>query len=92
MKALLSDGSKVEFKEISKQEFEGKLKLQTREGEIYRTLWHELKSEKIQEQIKTNFPKPEIHRRNTGYALDEIIDSDVFSDSKKDICTPLFTK
>lgn len=83
MKALLSDGSKVEFKEISKQEFEGKLKLQTREGEIYRTLWHELKSEKIQEQIKTNFPKPEIHRRNTGYALDEIIDSDVFSDSKK---------
>jgi hypothetical protein len=32
-----------------------------------------------QEEIKKEFPKPEIHRRNTGYAVDILLKSDLFS-------------
>ena len=37
----------------------------------------------VQEQIIGNFPKPEIHRRNTGYAIDELIKTEVFSSSNE---------
>ncbi len=37
----------------------------------------------VQNEIKAQFPKPEIHRRNTGYAIDELIKSEPFIDSDK---------
>ncbi|WP_412561868.1 FAD-binding and (Fe-S)-binding domain-containing protein [Winogradskyella sp. MIT101101] len=82
LKTLLSDGSEVEFSNISKADFQEKLKLKTLEGHIYSTIYDALKSEAVQKQIEYNFPKPEIHRRNTGYAIDALIDSDVLSDSR----------
>ncbi len=81
LKTLLSDGSEVEFKEISKEAFFNKTKLQTLEGDIYRTIYEQLKSSKVQQYIRDNFPKKEIHRRNTGYAIDELINSNNFSES-----------
>ncbi|MGC6430647.1 MAG: FAD-binding and (Fe-S)-binding domain-containing protein [Jejuia sp.] len=81
MKTILSDDSEVVFGEISKEDFIKKLDLDTLEGEIYRTIYDELKPEAVQKEIQSNFPKPEIHRRNTGYAIDELIKSEVFSDS-----------
>lgn len=84
LKTVLSDGSEVEFSEISKTEFQQKLKLNTLEGQIYKTIYSELKPESVQNQIRNNFPKPEIHRRNTGYAIDELIKSDVFLASDLD--------
>lgn len=88
LKTLLSDGSQVEFTSISKVEFLEKTKQQTREGKIYRTIYSELKPEEVQQRIRENFPKKEIHRRNTGYAIDELIKSEVFnnSDEKFDMC------
>ena len=83
IKALLTDGSEVVFAEISREEFENKLKLETLEGEIYRSLYKELKPQEVQERIIRNFPKPDIHRRSTGYAIDELLYSEVFSDRKK---------
>ncbi len=82
LKTLLSDGSEVEFSNISKADFQEKLKLKTLEGHIYSTIYDALKSEAVQKQIEYNFPKPEIHRRNTGYAIDALIDSEVLSDSR----------
>lgn len=79
LKTILSDGQEVVFSDISKMEFQEKLKLDSLEGEIYRALHKELAPEEVQEQIKRNFPKPEIHRRSTGYAIDSLIDSEVFS-------------
>ncbi len=84
LKTLLSDGSEVEFSKLSAEEFQKKLKLETREGHIYKTIYSELQSETVQKQIQDNFPKPEIHRRNTGYAIDELIKSSVFSNSISD--------
>ncbi|WP_179344932.1 FAD-binding and (Fe-S)-binding domain-containing protein [Winogradskyella ursingii] len=81
LKTILSDGSEVEFKSISKEEFDDKLKLKTLEGQIYRTVFSELKPEDVQNQIRNEFPKPVIHRRNTGYAMDELIKSEVFPNS-----------
>ncbi|MEW7291980.1 FAD-binding and (Fe-S)-binding domain-containing protein [Aquimarina sp. 2304DJ70-9] len=77
---ILSDGSEVVFSELSLEEFNTKKGLDTLEGKIYQSLYDELSPEIIQKQIKDNFPKPEIHRRNTGYAIDELINSNVFSE------------
>lgn len=81
MDTILSDGSEVSFSKISKDAFENKLKLHTLEGEIYRTVYDQLKDESVQENIKELFPKPEIHRRSTGYAIDLLIDTEVFSNT-----------
>ena len=80
---ILSDGSEVVFKSLSSEEFEHKQELKTLEGEIYRTIQLELSPKEVQNQIASNFPKPEIHRRNTGYAIDELIKTDVFSEENK---------
>lgn len=78
LKTLLSDGSEVEFSDVSKPEFENKLNLNTLEGDIYRAVYKELKPEDVRNRIKDNFPKPQIHRRNTGYAIDELINTELF--------------
>ncbi len=70
---ILSDGSNVVFKELSPEEFDKKLSLKTLEGEIYRSIYTELSKEGVALQIRNNFPKPEIHRRNTGYAIDALL-------------------
>ena len=84
LKTILSDGSTVTFTNLSKVEFQNKLELETLEGQIYKTIFEELKSDAVKNQIIDNFPKPEIHRRNTGYAIDELIKSTVFSNSNQD--------
>ncbi|MEH6536005.1 MAG: FAD-linked oxidase C-terminal domain-containing protein [Psychroserpens sp.] len=76
---ILSDGSEVVFSNVSSEEFEQKTKQNTLEGHIYKSILSELASEIVQQQIKSEFPKPEIHRRNTGYAIDELIQTEVFS-------------
>lgn len=81
LRTILSDGSEVVFESISEEEFNQKLKTQTLEGNIYRTLNRELQSKAVQQEIKTQFPKPDIHRRNTGYAIDEIIKTQPFTNS-----------
>ncbi|WP_178988592.1 FAD-binding and (Fe-S)-binding domain-containing protein [Winogradskyella schleiferi] len=82
LKTILSDGSEVEFSSLTIEEFQTKTKLSSLEGTIYKTLFKALKPEYIQRQIKENFPKPTIHRRNTGYAIDELINSDVFTSAE----------
>lgn len=83
LQTILSDGSEAIFKRMSSDEFHQKTKEPSLEGHLYRTIYEELKEETVQQQIKTNFPKPEIHRRNTGYAIDELLASEVFSQSSE---------
>jgi FAD/FMN-containing dehydrogenase/Fe-S oxidoreductase len=79
---ILSDGSEVVFKNLSSEEFDYKKQLSTLEGGIYRAIDLDLSSVEVQKQIRSSFPKPEIHRRNTGYAIDELIKTSVFSEEK----------
>lgn len=83
LKTILSDGSEAVFSEETKESFERKLKSNSIEGEIYRSLNRLLSPPEVQEQIKRNFPKPEIHRRNTGYAIDVLASSELFTDSEE---------
>lgn len=76
---LLSDGSEVEFGELSPEAFHQKLKLDSAEGRIYRKLYDLLKGQKLQREVDKHFPKKDIHRRNTGYAIDSLINSEVFN-------------
>ena len=80
MKTLLSDGSEAIFKNLSADIFLSKIKETSLEGDIYKTVYEELLPEAVQKRIMDNFPKPEIHRRNTGYAIDELLKSEVFSE------------
>ncbi len=83
LKTILSDGSNVVFGELTSEEFHEKCKLDSLEGKIYKSVYSELKDELVHKAIIENFPKAEIHRRNTGYAIDELIKSEVFSNSSK---------
>ena len=80
---ILSDGSEVVFGELTSEAFHRKTKLETLDGTIYKIIYDALKPEAVQKQILEHFPKPEIHRRNTGYAIDELIKSNVFSESSE---------
>ena len=83
IEAFLSDGSLVVFKELSIEEFQEKLKTKGLEGEIYRHIYKTLSNTANQEEIEKHFPKKSIHRRNTGYALDILMDCDLFNQSSQ---------
>ena len=78
IEAILSDGSTATFKEITSTEFINKTKEKTQEGNIYKAIFEELSSAENQQEIKNEFPKETIHRRCTGYAVDEFLKSDLF--------------
>ncbi len=85
VKAILSDGSKTVFKALTPEEFAKKCSGETTvselEANIYRTIRDRLSNEGVQEEIRAQYPKKEVkYRRNTGYAIDQLLDSEVFSD------------
>lgn len=84
MKTILSDGSIATFGNLTKEAFQEKMQLDTFEGKLYKELYKELSDEATQQEILDEFPKPEIHRRNTGYAVDELLWSSVFEQRDRD--------
>ncbi len=72
---FLADGSEVVFGEIDKKSFEKKCTLDNLEGKIYQEIAELISNTENQTAIETGFPKKEITRRNTGYALDILLDS-----------------
>ncbi len=85
LKTILSDGSEAIFEPLTKDEFLKKTKLDSLEGKIYKILYDELISEETQQEIWKEFPKPEIHRRNTGYAVDSLLNTTVFGEFEEEI-------
>ena len=85
IEAILSDGSKAIFEEISSDKFLEKTNQNNLEGSIYNAIFKELSSKLTQEEIKKEFPKETIHRRNTGYSVDEFLTSDLFGGTKSTI-------
>jgi len=78
LKTLLSDGSSATFSALSAEEFHEKRKLESLEGSLYEQLYQELSQGDVQQRIRDHFPRPSIHRRNTGYAVDLLLESEVF--------------
>lgn len=79
VKAILSDGSQVEFKTLNFDEFIAKCDGETLEAELYRSIRSQLSNYENQEEIRREFPKKSIERRNTGYAIDMLLDTDPFT-------------
>jgi FAD/FMN-containing dehydrogenase/Fe-S oxidoreductase len=80
---FLSDGSEVTFKSLTLDEYTSKLKLDNLEGKIYRYINDTLTNKDNQTEIRAEFPKPTINRRNTGYAIDVLLESAPFTQGKQ---------
>ncbi|BDD03810.1 FAD-binding and (Fe-S)-binding domain-containing protein [Aureibacter tunicatorum] len=78
LRGFLSDGSEVVFKDLSLDEFGKKCISKGLEGKIYRNINDLLANESNAEEIVKEYPKPEIPRRNTGYALDMLLRTEPF--------------
>jgi FAD/FMN-containing dehydrogenase/Fe-S oxidoreductase len=78
LKTVLSDGSEAVFGPLDKNGFAEKCKMPGFEGSLYRKIKDILDDPVNREQIMEGFPDRKIPRRNTGYALDLLLDSCVF--------------
>jgi FAD/FMN-containing dehydrogenase/Fe-S oxidoreductase len=79
VKALLSDGSEAEFKAVDIDGFHEKCEGTTLEASIYRTVRKLLSNYENAVEIRACFPKKNIERRNTGYAVDVLLESAPFT-------------
>ena len=79
LKGFLSDGSPVTFSALSPDELAEKQALKGLEGQLYRHLVDTLGKTEVQAHIREGFPKPTVTRRNTGYALDMMLEAEPFS-------------
>jgi FAD/FMN-containing dehydrogenase len=70
VRAVMSDGSIADFGSVSPAEFAAKGSGDTLEAAVYREINKLLGEADNRAEISREFPKPSIHRRNTGYALD----------------------
>lgn len=88
----LSDGSFVTFKDIPKAEFiqkirrihEKKESTWSLEDRIYTHIFRTLNNLDNQDSIRAEFPKRTITRRNTGYAIDELLETEVFTEDSRE--------
>ena len=80
VRGFLSDGSEAEFGPMSAEAFARKCELGngSLEAKIYRGMYQMLADETNRKAISAEFPKKNIQRRNTGYALDLLMESAVF--------------
>jgi len=79
LKAILSDGSEAEFHDLTLSEFQEKLYDDSIENKIYQQIYKILSDPENQAEIRKEFPDPAIHRRNTGYAIDLLLETEPFS-------------
>ena len=78
VKGFLSDGSEAEFRDLGVHEFQEKCKGDTLENTIYRQIRDILSDPLNQEEIRREYPDEAIHRRNTGYAIDLLLETEPF--------------
>ncbi len=85
LKTILSDGSEAIFNKITISEFDQKKQGNSLENRIYQTIFNELSNPKNQQEIIKEFPKKNIHRRNNGYAVDELLNYEGFGGKNQTI-------
>ncbi len=83
IKAILSDGSEVIFNKKTIGEVHHIANQDDLEGQIYRQIIDELSNENNQKNILSEFPDENIHRRNTGYAIDVLLKTELFGNGNQ---------
>jgi FAD/FMN-containing dehydrogenase/Fe-S oxidoreductase len=88
VKAILADGSEAEFKNLSLNDYKSLISNSAQKNgsaslldKIYLKTDEILSSDENRSEIRKNFPKPSISRRNTGYALDMLLNTEPFQDN-----------
>lgn len=79
MEVVLSDGTITVFGEKSSEEIKRAVDGDDFSSRIYRYLSELLADSDFRDTIRKSYPHPEIKRRNQGYALDALMDSEVFT-------------
>jgi len=80
----LADGSEVHFKPLTYREFKDKQVGDQLENRLYRQIDEMLSDPINKAQIVAEYPEKSLRRRNTGYALDELLNSAPFAESQAD--------
>jgi len=78
--ALLSDGSRVWFGPLTKDEFLHRTKGDSLESKVYAHINTVLSDAENKAEIEKQFPKKTIGRRNTGYAIDMLSRMEPFTE------------
>jgi FAD/FMN-containing dehydrogenase/Fe-S oxidoreductase len=84
IKALLSDGSEVTFGPLTNEEFRRKCIGNSLEAKLYQNIYDILSDNSLQQEINEQYPDSRINRRNTGYALDILLQSNLFCQTGPD--------
>ncbi|NSL85481.1 FAD-binding protein [Chitinophaga sp. Mgbs1] len=85
VKALLSNGEEVTFSTLDTEAFHQKCEgPDTLETKIYRQIRTALSHHTNQDEIRREFPKKSIPRRNTGYAVDMLLETAPFTAGTED--------
>lgn len=84
LKVLLSDGSEAEFRSLDIEEFHDKCNGENLEARIYKKVRGLLSKYENQVEIRKEFPKRTIERRNTGYAVDLLLETGPFTAGQPD--------
>lgn len=81
VEAILSDGSETTFKPLTPEQFKAKMNGNPNrlEKAIYQNIYNLLSDKENQKEIREHFPDPRVTRRNMGYAIDALLDSEVFT-------------
>lgn len=77
---ILSDGTETVFKGLTKAELDNKCMGSGAESDIYKALKALVDNKENQQAIEDGFPRKDIKRRNTGYALDAVLEMSRFED------------
>jgi len=84
VKAILSDGSDVTFGAMDIESFHAKCEGDTLEANIYKNIRKLLSNYDTQQEIRKEFPKKSVERRNTGYAVDVLMEAAPFTAGGED--------
>jgi FAD/FMN-containing dehydrogenase/Fe-S oxidoreductase len=85
VEGILADGSEVIFKALTNEEFLAKCSgnSDSAETRIYQNIKDMLSVPENQARIRKEYPDPKVTRRNNGYALDMLLETDPFSGNGK---------
>jgi len=81
LEVVLADGSEATFGSLSSDEFAAKQQGNLLENKVYKKIAKILSNPYNQNEIRDEYPDPSIKRRNTGYALDLLLESKPFSEN-----------
>ena len=82
VEVLLSNGEEAVFESLDLEAFQAKINQDNFEGSLYRQISDLLSDSENQTEIRYQYPDPALKRRNTGYAIDLLLESEPFTPEK----------